>query len=423
MYREIMFDNNLTIVYERLDYLRSVSIGVWIGTGSRYETQEQNGISHFIEHMLFKGTGKRSARDIACEIDGIGGQINAFTGKDCTCIYTTTLDTDLETAVDVLSDMLFNSVFDPDQIETEKNIILEEISMYEDDPEELVNDILNEEIWCEGPLGYPILGTEKSLKKLSRENIIQYMADYYNPDNCVISVVGNFHEDKLLDILQKYFGAWKPLNYCRLSLERPVFKSGFLFRKKEIEQTHICMGFKGVPMDDGRLYSLWVLNNIIAGGISSRLFQDIREESGLVYNIYSFITSFRDCGMFTIYAAAKADRAGLVIESVRNEICNLLTGGINDGELRRSRDQLKGNFILGLDSTLGRMSSLGKSKITTGIVRSPEYVLKRIDGVNTDSVMEMADLLFSRGNIGITVLGETPVPNSVLDGFKFDYDA
>lgn len=418
MYKEVIFENNLTVIYDCLSHLNSVSFGVWIGAGSRNETKQQNGISHFIEHMVFKGTKKRSAKDIACEIDKIGGQINAFTEKDCTCFYTKTLDTDLETAVDVLSDMLFNSVFDPIHIETEKKVVLEEISMYEDDPEELVHDLLTEEIWSEGPLGYPILGTLESLENISRNALFDYMSTYYVPDNCVISVVGNFDENHLLEIIQKHFGAWKPLTYCWLSKEQPVFKSHFHYKEKDTEQTHLCLGFHGLPMSDDRVFPLMALNNIIGGGMSSRLFQSIREELGLVYSIYSFPTSFRDCGMFTIYAATSPDKAEQVIERIGTEIFGILRGGITESELLRSKNQLRGSFILGLDSTSGRMSSIGKSKIITGVVQSPEYVLKQIERVKEKDVMELANLMFDKGYAGVTVLGGTPVASSVLNKFK-----
>ncbi|MCX7772819.1 MAG: insulinase family protein, partial [Clostridia bacterium] len=282
MYKEIVLDNHLTVIYECLSHLKSVSFGVWIGTGSRHETYENNGVSHFIEHMVFKGTHKRSAKEIACEMDRIGGQINAFTGKDCTCFYAKTLDSDLETAVDILSDMLFSSVFDPNHIETEKKVVLEEINMYEDDPEELVHDLLTEEIWSEGPLGFPILGTRQSLERIDRNTILDYMSYHYIPDNCILSVVGNFEEEKLLELIRQYFGIWKPLTYCRYSPELPHFKRSFLLKEKDTEQTHICLGFNGIRMSDERIFPLMVLNNIIGGGMSSRLFQSIREELGLV---------------------------------------------------------------------------------------------------------------------------------------------
>jgi predicted Zn-dependent peptidase len=418
LYKEVIFDNNLTVVYERLTHLRSVSFGVWIGAGSRNEILDQNGISHFIEHMVFKGTKKRSAKDIACEIDEIGGQINAFTGKDCTCFYTKTLDSDLDKAVDVLSDMLFNSIFDPDHIKTEKKVVLEEISMYEDDPEELVHDLLTGEIWSEGPLGYPILGTQTTLENITRDSILEYMSYFYTPDNCVISVVGNFDESNLMDIVKKYFSSWKPLNYCRLSSEKPSFRKNVFYKEKDIEQTHLCFGFNGLPMSDSRIYPLMVLNNIIGGGLSSRLFQSIREEAGLVYSIYSFPTSFRDCGMFTIYAATNPDKTEQVIECVDEQIRHLLNAGINDAEIIRCKNQLKGNYILGLDSTSSRMSSIGKSKIITGTVYSPEETLKQIDEINITDLMEIAALIFSLENRAITILGSTKTEPSVINKIK-----
>ena len=273
MFNEIHLDNNLTIVYNRLSHLKSVSLGVWIGSGSRNETADNNGISHFIEHMVFKGTKNRTSKDIASEIDNIGGQINAFTSKDCTCFYTSTLDSDIDIAVDVLSDMLFNSLFDVEHIEKEKLVVFEEISMYEDDPEELVNDLLTEGVWSDGPLGYPILGTRKSVANITRETIFEYMADHYIPDNCVISVVGNFEKEYLIDLLQGKFGSWKPRNYCRFFPEQPKFKSHYIYKEKGTEQTHLCLGFRGFPMKDRRNYALMILNNIIGGSISSRLFQ------------------------------------------------------------------------------------------------------------------------------------------------------
>ena len=419
MYKEIILENNLTVIYERLNHLKSVSFGIWVGAGSRNETYEQNGISHFIEHMVFKGTKKRSAKDIACEIDRIGGQINAFTSKDCTCFYTKTLDSDLETAVDVLSDMIFNSTFDPVHIETEKKVVLEEISMYEDDPEELVHDMLTERIWSEGPLGYPILGTSDSLNNIDRNSIHDYMSQYYIPDNCLISVVGNFDEGNLLEIIRKYFGSWKSLGYCRLSKERPNFKKDFFYKNKDVEQTHICMGFRGLPMSDDRIFSLMVLNNIIGGGMSSRLFQSIREELGLVYSIYSFPTSFRDCGMFTIYAATKPDKADQVIELIKDGINDVIENGVTENELLRSKNQLKGNFILGLDSTSGRMSSIGKTKLITGVVSSPEEVLKRMDNVKACDIIELAKWMFKTGEVGAVILGNEPISDNALNQLKF----
>ncbi len=419
MYKEYILKNNLTVIFERLNHLKSVSFGVWVGSGARNETRSNSGISHFIEHMVFKGTKNRTAKDIACEIDRIGGEINAFTGKDCTCFYTKTLYSDLETAVDILSDMLLNPVFNPVHMETEKKVVAEEISMYEDDPEELVHDLLTEEMWNGVPLGYPILGTVESLESITRDDLLEYMSSFYVPDNCVISVVGNFEEEQLIEVINKYFGAWTPLEYCSLTNERPIFRAHFLFRKKETEQTHLCIGFRGISLSDERIYALLVLNNIIGGGMSSRLFQNIREDLGLVYSIYSFPTSFRDCGMFTVYAATSPDKANKVIECIGTEINNLITNGITENELLLSKNQLKGNYCLSLDSTSGRMSAIGKSKTITGKVTDPEETLKKIDSIKINDVLELIHWIFKEGETGVVILGEESVSTEALDFLKF----
>jgi len=417
LFNEIHLDNNLTIVYNRLSHLKSVSLGVWIGSGSRNETADNNGISHFIEHMVFKGTKNRTSKDIASEIDNIGGQINAFTSKDCTCFYTSTLDSDIDIAVDVLSDMLFNSLFDVEHIEKEKLVVFEEISMYEDDPEELVNDLLTEGVWSDGPLGYPILGTRKSVANITRETIFEYMADHYIPDNCVISVVGNFEKEYLIDLLQGKFGSWKPRNYCRFFPEQPKFKSHYIYKEKGTEQTHLCLGFRGFPMKDRRNYALMILNNIIGGSISSRLFQKIREESGLAYSVYSFPSTFRDCGMFTIYAATNPASAQKVISEICREIEKFLKHGISEAEFIRSKNQLKGNYIIGLDSTTAQMVSMGKSKVITGVVKTAADILNDIESVTPDEIMETARWVFDGRYMGIAVLGGTPLSEPCPDQY------
>lgn len=417
--KEYILDNNLTVVYECLSHMNSVSFGVWIGVGSRNETRHNNGISHFIEHMLFKGTRSRTAKDIAYAIDKIGGEINAFTAKDCTCFYTKTLDSDLETAVELLSDMILNPEFNQAHIETEKKVVLEEISMYEDDPEEYVHDLLTEEMWSDGPLGYPVLGTAESLNNITRNDLFEHMSYFYIPDNCVISVVGNFNESHLIEIISKYFGNWKSIGYCRLPETKPDVRANFLYQKKDTEQTHICLGLRGLPMSDERIYALMVLNNIIGGGMSSRLFQKLREDCGLVYSVYSYPTMFRDCGMFTIYAAAKPEKAEEVIRITGLELKNLVEKGISDNELMISKNQFKGNYILSLDNTAGRMSIYGKSKIITGIVNTPDTVLKKIDNVSKNNITDLLRWIFTEGKSGAVILGESPVSADTLEFLKF----
>lgn len=419
MYKEHILENNLTVIHERITHLNSVSFGVWIGVGSRNETYRNNGISHLIEHMLFKGTHRRSAKEIAYEFDSIGGEINAFTGKDCTCFYTKTMDSDLEITIDILSDMTLNPLFYQVHIETEKKVIAEEISMYEDDPEERVHDLLAEEMWGEGPLRYPILGTIESLKGLKRDDLFEHMSNYYIPDNCVISVVGNFEEDHLLFLINKYFASWKPSGFCSLSKEQLSFKPQYLFNKKDTEQTHIGIGFQGLPLREKRMYDLLVLNNIIGGGISSRLFQSVREDKGLAYSVYSFPTAFRDCGMFTITAATNPDTTDEAVECICNEIELLLDKGVSEKEIIRSKNQLKGNYILSLDSISGRMITNGKSKLITGEVNSTEEIVKHIESIRKEDVMELLNCIFRNTSPGIVVIGNKSISPQILDIVKF----
>jgi len=419
MYKETVLKNNLTIVYERIPFVRSVSFGLWIGTGSRYETREQNGISHFIEHMLFKGTQTRTAEDIARTIDNIGGQINAFTGKECTCFYTKTLDEDLQTAVELISDMLFHSTFENVHIETERKVIAEEISMYEDYPEEMVHDMLTEEVWSGNSLGYPILGNYYSVTGITRDDILNHMKTFYVPENSVISVAGNFDEKKLVELVDKYFGHWKSHNYCKIHAYKPWFNRSIKVKKKETEQVHMCLGFRGVKQGEEDLYSLLTLNNILGGGMSSRLFQKVREELGLAYSIYSYPTAYRDVGMFTIYAACSPQQHDEVIRHIRDEIISITREKISDSDIEKAKNQLKGSYILGLESTSSRMNSMGKSQLILGKVRTPQEILDSIDKVSRDSIYEIIRYVFRPEQMGISAIGDIDVDNGILDKIAF----
>lgn len=419
MVQEMILENNLTVVYEKLPFTRSVSFGLWVGTGSRYETADQNGISHFIEHMLFKGTQTKSARDIAMVIDNVGGQINAFTGKECTCLYTKTLDEDLEKAMEVISDMLFHSKFDPVHIETEKKVIAEEISMYEDYPEEMVHDMLTEEVWSGNALGYPILGTYQSVSGITRDQIVETMNRFYVPENSVISVAGNFDEQELIEMIRKYFGEWKSHNYCVVHAYKPWFNKTLKVKRKETEQVHMCLGFRGVKHGEDSMYSLLTLNNILGGGMSSRLFQKVREELGLAYSIYSYPTSYRDVGMFTIYAATGTQQIGEVIRHIQNEIEILLHQSLNESDVEKAKNQLKGSFILGLDSTSSRMNSMGKSQLMMGRVRTPDEVLERIEKVTPDTIAEIIQYVFRPEQMGLSAIGDIDFDPGLLERIKF----
>lgn len=405
MYNKMMLDNGLRIVCEKIPYVKSVSIGIWVGTGSRNEVIENNGISHFIEHMLFKGTDKRNAKEIAESIDNIGGQINAFTGKECTCYYTKTLDTHIDIALDVLSDMFFNSNFNQKDIDTERKVILEEIGMYEDSPEELVHDILSETVWDGNPLGYSILGTHECLKGINKEIIKDYIYKNYTPDNCVIAVAGNFDDDKLYELINKYFSSWK-FNESRVVKYGNVeFITGSKIKEKDTEQVHICMGFNGIEHGNDNLYALLAINNILGGGMSSRLFQKIREEKGLVYSVYSYPSSYKNAGLFTIYAGMNPEYLKKVISLINKEVKELVKKGISKAELEKSKEQMKGSYILGLESTSSRMNSIGKSELMLGTIYTPEEILKKIDDISEDNLNEIIKDVFKLETMSFSAVG------------------
>jgi len=283
MHRKFKLKNGIRVVCERIPYVRSVSTGIWVRTGSRNENTDNNGISHFVEHMLFKGTRNRTAAQIAECIDNIGGQINAFTGKECTCFYTRTLDEHIETALDVLSDMFFNSLFDNKDIALEKKVILEEINMYEDSPEDLVHDMLSETVWLGTSIGQPILGTKSSLGNINRSMILDYMNERYTQSNTVIAIAGNYDEERLETLLEKYFGNREPRDVKGQEPQKAEFMPAIRVKEKDTEQVHVCIGFEGIRTGDDDIYPLLAISNLLGGGMSSRLYQKIREEKGLVY--------------------------------------------------------------------------------------------------------------------------------------------
>jgi predicted Zn-dependent peptidase len=399
-------ENGLRVVCEKIDYVRSVTIGIWVRTGSRYENDDNNGVSHFIEHMLFKGTNKRTAKEIAENIDCIGGQINAFTGKEYTCYYTKTLDSHMNEAFDVLADMLLNSKFSVDDIEVEKKVVKEEINMYEDAPEELVSDLLHKTVWKNDSLGYPILGTSETLEKITREKIIDYKNQNYNPKNIVIAAVGNLDTEKFIDLVNEYFKVIKSNEFLEDNYKKSEFNGGLFVKNKDTEQTHMCIGFKGVEHGDEKLYSLSALNNIFGGGMSSRLFQKIREEMGLVYSIFSYPSSYIKTGIYTIYAAMNADFTEKVIELIKVEIENLIKNGITSQELNKAKEQLKGNYILGLESTGSRMHSIGKTEIILNKDHDIDKILNYIDKIKIEEIEEVLKMVFNFDNIGLTLVGK-----------------
>ncbi|SHJ29668.1 M16 family metallopeptidase [Lutispora thermophila] len=405
MYIRHKLENGVRIVAEEIKYVNSVSIGIWVKVGSRNENNHNNGMSHFIEHMLFKGTKNRTAKEIAGSIDKIGGQLNAFTAKECTCFYAKVLDSHFDIALDILTDMFFNSSFSESEMEKEKGVVLEEIGMYEDSPEDLVHDIFTQSVWKGNSLGMPILGTEKTLKAIRRQDIIDYMGANYTPENIVVSVVGNFNKEHVLKEIEKAFSNYKTSKKNEVVTAKPTFTPSYNHKEKNTEQAHLCIGFNGLELGNEYTYSLLVLNNIFGGAMSSRLFQKIREDKGLAYSVFSYPSSYTDCGILSIYAGMKPNQLDYVIELIIEEIKDIKENGISENELYDSKEQIKGSYILGLESTSGRMNSIGKSELLLNKIYSPKEIIELIDKVTMDDINNVIDLVFNTDEMSAAVIG------------------
>jgi predicted Zn-dependent peptidase len=393
MIKRYTCQNGVRIVLENIPTVRSVAIGVWIGTGSRDENQKNNGISHFLEHMFFKGTKTRSAREIAESFDSIGGQVNAFTSKEYTCYYAKVLDTHAQYALDVLADMFFNSTFVDEELKKEKNVVLEEIKMYEDTPDDIVHDLLSKAIYEDHPLGYPILGTEETLNTFTGDKLKEYIQERYTPENVVISIAGNI-TDSFIQEVEKYFGSYEGTS--RESIEnKPVFHMNQISRKKETEQAHLCIGFDGLKVGHKDIYSLIILNNILGGSMSSRLFQEVREQRGLAYSVFSYHTAYQDSGMVTIYGGTGAKQLNTLFETIQETLEKLKQDGITEKELQNTKEQLKGSLMLSLESTNSRMSRNGKNELLLKRHRSLDEIIEQIDQVTEQSVNTMGNAIFT----------------------------
>ncbi|WP_416731539.1 M16 family metallopeptidase [Fictibacillus sp. JL2B1089] len=396
MIKRYTCSNGVRIVLENIPTVRSVAIGVWIGTGSRFENTKNNGISHFLEHMFFKGTKTRTAREIAESFDSIGGQVNAFTSKEYTCYYAKVLDTHSPYALEVLADMFFNSTFDEGELLKEKNVVLEEIKMYEDTPDDIVHDMLSRASFQNHELGFPILGTEETLNTFTGNTLRDYMDTHYVPEEVVISVAGNVDESFIKEV-EKWFGDYKTSGVIKPEIQSPVFYPEKLSRKKETEQAHLCLGFPGLSLKDKRSYSLIILNNIFGSSMSSRLFQEVREQKGLAYSVFSYHSAFQDNGIFTIYGGTAPHQLDELYNTILNIVDDLKENGITDKELKNSKEQIKGNLMLSLESTNSRMSRNGKHELILGYHRTLDDMVESIDNVSKDDVNTLVQSIFSEG--------------------------
>ncbi len=396
------------IVMEEIPYVKSVSIGIWVKAGSVDETAKNSGISHFIEHMLFKGTENRSAKEIAEDVDKIGGQINAFTGKEATCYYLKTLATNIDKAADILIDMFSNSKFDEEEMEKEKRVVYEEIKMIEDSPEDDAHDIIGELIFKGNPLAKSIIGTQESLQGITQQSIRKYMEEEYTRDHIVISVSGSFDPDHVCELfnckLMKLNEKKAPKGFSEVK-----YKPDYKVKVKDIEQSHLCLGLKGLPLDDDRYYSLVLLNNIMGGSMSSRLFQKIREEKGLAYSVYSMSSAFSNNGYFNIYAGVSHDKIKDAVVGIQDELESLRNKGITQEELETAKQQLKGSYIFSLENVNGRMFSIGKNMLLLNKIYTPEEVMDNIEGVTMEDIGDVSELITDIHNYSGVLIGRNKV--------------
>jgi predicted Zn-dependent peptidase len=402
-----VLSNGIRVVAEKIPHVRSVALGIWVGAGSEKENKGNNGISHFIEHMMFKGTKTRTARQLAEAFDEIGGHVNAFTSKEMTCYYAKVLDQHLPTALEILTDMFFESVFAEAEIEKEKKVIIEEIRMVEDTPDDLVHELLSEAALSGHPLGWPVLGFEETVSSFTREDLIRYKETHYHPHNVVVSLAGNLPDDFLEQVEQAFASHQGPNREDKIAA--PVFKSGVKVRQKATEQTHLCLGFPGLSYGDSRLYTLILLNNVLGGNMSSRLFQEIREERGLAYSVFSYHSAHRETGLFAIYAGTKHGQEDEVYDCIMDTLDDVRQKGLTDAELKKAKEQLKGSLMLSLESTNNRMSRLGRNELLLGRHLSLDEIIESVEKITLEDVNQLAREIFS-GQMSLALIS----PNGKL---------
>jgi predicted Zn-dependent peptidase len=404
IHREVL-PNGLTIITEQMDHIRSVSLGVWLKAGSRNEDPEANGISHFVEHMVFKGTTRRSAEDIAREVDSIGGNLDAFTGKETVCFNMIVLDEHLPIAVDVLSDMVLHPIFDEKEVVRERGVIVEEIKMDEDNPDSLVHEIFTQNFYKDHPLGRPILGTKETVRKFDQAKTFEHYGKEFVPENLVISAAGHVEHKALVELLSKEF---EPLPRRSNGLHEvaPKINSRIILRnKKALEQVQICIGVPSYRINHERRFVAYVLNTLLGGGMSSRLFQNVREKQGLVYSIFSELNPYKDTGCLAVYAGTSLQSAAKVVQSVMREFRAIKAGELAEEEIKRSKDQLKGNLMLSLESSMARMSNLARQEMYHDQFMGMDEIIARVQEVTLDDVVQAANEMFQQDLIAVTVLG------------------
>ena len=424
MFNLYTLDNGLRVVTEYIEHVNSISVGVMVQNGSRNESKDVNGISHFIEHMFFKGTDKRSAKDIVQEIENIGGQINAYTSKETTCYYIKALNTHVDLCLDVISDMILNSKFDEEEIEKEKGVVIEEINMSQDNPEDVLDEIHSEAIFGNDSLAYPILGTPDRIKSFNRKKIKDYIRTHYTPYNSVLSICGKFDEKELRKLIEEYFGKWSKDDIYNPTYETIELKHDSKYTEKQIEQVHINLGLNGLPYADDKAYSLVLLNNIFGGGASSILFQKVREELGLCYSIYSYMQPYLGIGTLNIYTGLSSKYCDKAISVINEHLYDFTKKGISKELLEINKEKIKASYILGLESTSSRMFANAKCFLLQNKIKTQEDVIKRINKIDGDDINYVLERCFKPGIISTAFVGqgiEAESLNKIINDSKVAY--
>lgn len=404
-------DNGIRVVAERIPAVKSVSLGIWVCAGSRDELEKDAGISHFIEHMFFKGTAHRTAHDIALEIDSLGGELNAFTTRETTTFYVKVIDEHLSRGIEIISDLFLHSSLARKDMEKEKQVVLEELKMVEDDPEDYIHDMHSRLAWDGNPLARPIVGSVDTIQGISRNSMLDYIKRHYHPSDIIISAAGNFEFTNLLNLLNKSLGKLRR-TVTENRRDKPELKNGIVVKNKRIEQIHLCLGTLGLPQNDRKRYALYALNSILGSSMSSRLFQEVREKRGLVYSIYSYLSSFTDSGLINIYAGTSKESLSLVLELVMKEIKRICRDGISRKEMNRVKNQMKGNLMLGLESTSNRMSRIARDEIYSGRFYTPDEIIGEINRITPSQIQSLVNDLFKSEYLSLAILG--PVKKDVV---------
>jgi predicted Zn-dependent peptidase len=401
------------IVSETIPSVRSASLGIWADIGSSAERAEQRGVSHLVEHMLFKGTSRRSAREIAEAMDGVGGHLNAFTDKETTCYYAKVIDRHVPLAVDVLTDMLLNSTFDPAELAKEQKVVLEEIRMYDDNPDDMTHDLFTRTMWSDSHLGEPTIGYANTVSALTRDDLREHMRLRYAPNAVVVAAAGNVDHDDLVALFGKAFEHFKGAAELPIP-QRPTLTPAALIKRKDTEQAYVVLGTEGLSQRDERRYTLSVMDTIFGGGMSSRLFQEVREKRGLAYTVYSFQQTYRDAGLFAVSAGTSPSSVQECVDVIVEELLLLAERGVTDAELRLAKEHIKGNLTLSLESTSGRMIRLGRGEFALGRFLPIEEIEEKIEAVQKDEILALAAELLVPEKLGMCVLG--PVGEITMNG-------